>query len=217
MSPADALLPRILVVRRLGMRAYEPTWRAMRDFTDRRGPDTPDELWLLQHPPVFTQGQAGRAEHVLDPGDIPVVQVDRGGQVTYHGPGQLVAYLLLDLRRAGIGVKRLVLLLEEAVVDLLSGYGIAAAPRAGAPGVYVGGAKICALGLRVRRGSSFHGLALNLDLDLSPFARINPCGYPGLAVTRLADLGGPTDPRRVGADLAERIAGLLGMRAEVQG
>jgi len=201
-----------LIVRRLGLREYLPTWRAMHDFTDRRGPGTPDELWLLEHPPVFTLGQAGRAEHLLAPGDIPVIQVDRGGQVTYHGPGQLVAYLLLDLRRAGVGVKRLVHLLEQAVVDLLAGYSVAAAPRADAPGVYVGGAKIASLGLRVRRGCSFHGLALNVDLDLEPFSRINPCGHPGLAVTRLADLDGPTDLDRIGTGLAGHLARLLGLR-----
>ena len=204
---------RALVVRHLGLRDYLPTWQAMRDFTDRRGPHTPDELWLLEHPPVFTLGQAGRAEHVLALGDIPVMQVDRGGQVTYHGPGQLVAYLLLDLRRSGIGVKRLVHLLEQAVVDLLAGHRIAAAPRADALGVYVDGAKIASLGLRVRRGCSFHGLALNVALDLEPFSRIDPCGHPGLAVTRLADLGGPTDLDRIGGDLAAHIARLLGLRA----
>jgi lipoyl(octanoyl) transferase len=201
-----------LLVRRLGLREYEPTWRAMQTFTDERGADTRDELWLLEHPPVYTQGQAGRPEHVLDPGDIPVVQIDRGGQVTYHGPGQVVAYLLLDLRRAGIGVKRLVHLLEQAVIDLLADYGIRSAARPDAPGVYVGGAKIAALGLRVRRGCSFHGLALNVDTDLEPFSRINPCGYAGLAVTRVADLGGPAETRRVELDLAGKIAELLGRR-----
>jgi lipoyl(octanoyl) transferase len=200
-----------LVVRRLGLRDYMPTWQAMRRFTDARGPDTPDELWLLEHPPIFTLGQAGRVEHLIAPGDIPVIQVDRGGQVTYHGPGQLVAYLLLDLRRSGVGVKRLVHLLEQAVVDLLAGYGIAAAPRADAPGVYVEGAKIASLGLRVRRGCSYHGLALNVGLDLEPFSRIDPCGHPGLAVARLADLGGPTNVEGVGTDIAAHIARLLGV------
>jgi len=200
------------MLRRLGLRDYEPTWRAMQWFTDGRGPDTPDELWLLEHSPVFTLGQAGLPRHVLNPGTIPVVKVDRGGQVTYHGPGQLVAYLLLDLRRAGLGVKRLVHLLEQAVIDLLGGYGISAEPRPDAPGVYVNGAKIASLGLRVRRGCSFHGLALNVDVDLEPFSRINPCGYPGLAVTRIADLGGPDGMGRVGDDLAEAIGRLLGRR-----
>lgn len=203
--PRDSLL-----VRHLGLREYDATWQSMRAFTDVRGPDTPDELWLLEHPPIYTLGQAGRAEHVLDPGDIPVLKVDRGGQVTYHGPGQLIAYLLLDLRRAGLGVKGLVHLLERAVIDLLEGDGIPSVARPDAPGVYVGGAKIASLGLRVRRGCSFHGLALNVDMDLEPFTRIDPCGYPGLAVTRLADLGVSKDVDRVGEDLVHVIAGLLG-------
>ena len=202
--------PDVLRVRRLGHRPYEPTWHAMQGFTDRRDAGDDDELWLLSHPAVYTLGQAGRREHLLAPGDIPVIQVDRGGQVTYHGPGQLVAYLLLDMRRAGHGVRRLVGLLEQSVVDLLAGYGIAAAARADAPGVYVGEAKIAALGLRVRRGCSFHGLALNVDMDLMPFAHIDPCGYPGLAVTQLADLGGPRDLEAVGAGLAQALAALLG-------
>jgi lipoyl(octanoyl) transferase len=182
----------------------------MQSVTDRRGPDTPDELWLLEHPPVYTLGQAGRPEHVLDPRNIPVLKIDRGGQVTYHGPGQLIAYLLLDLRRAGFGVKRLVHLLEQSVIDLLAGYGIDSAARPGAPGVYVADAKVAALGLRVRRGCSFHGLALNVDMDLEPFSRINPCGYPGLAVTQVSDLDGPVDFGRVADDLTTRIARLLG-------
>jgi len=201
-----------LVVRALGLSQYQPTWRAMQAFTDRRDPETPDELWLLEHPPIFTLGQAGRAEHLLNPGAIPVLQVDRGGQVTYHGPGQLVGYLLLDLRRAGYGVKGLVRLLEQALVRLLAGYGIESAPRADAPGVYVQGAKIASLGLRVRRGCSFHGLALNVAMDLEPFSRIDPCGHPGLAVTQLADLGGPADLARVSRDLTAVVAQLLGQR-----
>lgn len=176
------------LVRKLGRVEYLPVWERMRDFTDRRTADSPDEIWLLQHPPVFTQGQAGRAEHVLAPGDIPVVQADRGGQVTYHGPGQWVAYLLVDLRRRQLGVRDLVDLIESSIIRLLEEYGIAAQTRAGAPGVYVGDAKIAALGLRVRRGCSFHGLALNVDMDLEPFRRINPCGYAGLEVTSMADL-----------------------------
>ena len=175
-----------VVVRRLGMAEYQPVLAAMRDFTDRRGEDTPDELWLLQHPRVFTQGQAGKAEHVLAPGDIPVIQVDRGGQVTYHGPGQWVVYLLVDLKRRGLGVRALVTLIENAIVRLLSEYGIDAAPRADAPGVYVNGDKIASLGLRVRRGCSYHGLSLNVDMDLEPFTRINPCGHEGLQVTSMA-------------------------------
>jgi len=182
----------------------------MRDFTASRDPETPDELWLLQHPPIYTLGQAGRLEHVLDPGDIPVLKVDRGGQVTYHGPGQIVAYLLLDLRRAGLGVRGLVHLLETAVIDLLARQGIAAEARPGAPGVYVQGAKIAALGLRVRRHCSFHGLALNVDLDLEPFSRINPCGYPGLAVTRLVDLGLKLSLDQMAEEVAKAIARRLG-------
>lgn len=182
----------------------------MRAFTDERDSDTPDELWLLQHPPIFTLGQAGRPEHVLAAGDIPVLKVDRGGQVTYHGPGQLVAYLLLDLRRAGVGVKGLVNLLEQAVVELLDGYGISSNARPDAPGVYVEGAKIASLGLRIRRGCSFHGLALNIDMDLEPFSRIDPCGYPGLDVTSLAELGVARDLDRVADDLALVVARLLG-------
>ena len=177
------------VVRRLGRVAYEPTWRAMRAFNESRGADSPDQVWLLEHPPVFTLGLAGRPEHVLAPGDIPVVRTDRGGQVTYHGPGQAVAYVLLDLRRLGLGAKELVRRLEQAAIDTLAGYGIEGERRAGMPGVYVKGAKIAAIGLRIARGCSYHGLALNADIDLAPFDRIDPCGYRGLASTRLADLG----------------------------
>ncbi len=176
-----------VVIRRLGLQPYETTWRAMQAFTDARTADTPDELWCLEHPPVFTLGQAGRPEHLLAPGDIPVVHCDRGGQVTYHGPGQLVIYLLVDIHRKGIGPRRQVDTIEQALVAVLARYGVAAATRAGAPGVYVGEAKIAQLGLRIRRGASYHGLALNVDMDLAPFARINPCGHAGLAVTRLAD------------------------------
>jgi lipoyl(octanoyl) transferase len=195
----------VLLVRSRGLIDYEATWAEMRAFTDGRTSATPDELWLQQHPPVFTLGQAGRREHLLDPREIPVVQTDRGGQVTYHGPGQLIAYLLLDLRRAGLGVKGLVNLLEECVMGLLWSYGINAKARPGAPGVYVGGAKIASLGLRVRHGCSYHGLSLNVDMDLTPFGRINPCGYPGLAVTQVVDLGGPSDLALVGDALAGEI------------
>jgi len=174
--------------RELGLVAYEPTLQAMKDLTDSRTPDDPDQLWLLQHPRVFTQGQAGKAEHVLAPGDIPVIQVDRGGQVTYHGPGQWVLYLMLDLRRRGWGVRDLVDTIERSIVLLLAEYGIDAEPRPDAPGVYVGGAKIASLGLRVRRGCSYHGLSLNVDMDLEPFGRINPCGHRGLEVTSMARL-----------------------------
>ncbi|MEJ2060383.1 MAG: lipoyl(octanoyl) transferase LipB [Gammaproteobacteria bacterium] len=173
----------------LGLCDYEPTWHAMRDFTERRTPETADALWVVEHPPVFTLGLNGRPEHVLAPGDIPVVQVDRGGQVTYHGPGQVVVYVLLDLKRRGLGVRALVTLLEQSVIELLAEQGVDAAARADAPGVYVDGAKIAALGLRIRRGCSYHGLSFNVDMDLEPFSRINPCGYEGLPVTQLRDLG----------------------------
>lgn len=177
-----------LVVRHLGLADYLPTLEAMRRFTAERDGSTPDEIWLLQHPRVLTQGQAGKAEHLLAPGDIPVIQVERGGQVTYHGPGQLVAYLMLDLRRKKLGVRELVTAMEQALVDVLAGYGIEAAPKADAPGVYVAGDKIASLGLRVRNGCSFHGLALNVDMDMAPFQRINPCGYAGLKMVQLKDL-----------------------------
>lgn len=176
-----------LQVTDLGQRPYESVWEAMRAFTDERTAETRDQLWLVEHAPVFTQGQAGKPEHLLLPGDIPVVQADRGGQVTYHGPGQLVAYPLLDLRRLGMGVRDLVTALEETLVELLASYGIEAYARPDAPGVYVSGDKVASLGLRVRRGCSFHGLALNVAMDLEPFARINPCGYEGLQMTQLAD------------------------------
>ncbi len=175
-----------LHVRQLGRVEYEPVWRAMQTFTDKRDECTPDELWLVEHSPVFTQGQAGRAEHLLAPGDIPVIQVDRGGQVTYHGPGQIVAYPLLDIKRLGLGVRALVNGIEEVIIRLLANYGVNAARVSGAPGVYVDGAKIAALGLRVRRGRTFHGLAFNIEMDLEPFGRINPCGFEGLKVTHLA-------------------------------
>ncbi len=178
-----------LLIRRLGRQPYEPVWQAMRAFTDARDADTPDELWVLEHDPVFTLGQAGKWEHVLMPGDIPVVPVDRGGQVTYHGPGQIVAYPLINLRRAGVGVRDMVCRIEQALIDTMARWGIEATRREGAPGVYVDDAKVAALGLRVRRGCSFHGLAFNVDMDLEPFHRINPCGYKGLAVTQMVDLG----------------------------
>lgn len=177
-----------LLVRHLGLVDYLPTLEAMRTLTAARDETTPDEIWLLQHPQVFTQGQAGKPEHLLAPGDIPVVQVERGGQVTFHGPGQLVGYLMLDLRRLDLGVRELVTVMEQALVEVLASYGVEAAPKADAPGVYVKGDKIASLGLRVRRGCSFHGLALNVDMDMSPFERINPCGYAGLQMTQLKDL-----------------------------
>lgn len=175
-----------LLVRRLGLMDYLPVWRAMQRFTDQRGANTPDELWMVEHPPVFTQGQAGRAEHLLAPGDIPVIQVDRGGQVTYHGPGQIVAYPLIDISRLQIGVRKLVTGIEQAIIDVLKSYSVDAQLVEGAPGVYVDGVKIASLGLRIRRGKSFHGLAFNVDMDLEPFQRINPCGYRGLRVTNLS-------------------------------
>ena len=192
-------------VERLGLTDYRQTWDAMRRFTDTRDGDTPDELWLTEHPPVFTQGLNGKPEHLLAPGDIPVIQIDRGGQVTYHGPGQLVLYCLLDLPRLGIGVKGLVGGIERAVIELLADYSISGETLPGAPGVYVGGAKIAALGLRVRKGCCYHGLSLNVDMDLEPFARINPCGYRGLAVTGLADLGVTADLVEVGDRLAQLL------------
>jgi lipoyl(octanoyl) transferase len=196
-------------VRRLGRVAYEPTWRAMQAFNAARGPDGEDQLWLVEHPPVYTLGLAGRREHVRDPGDIPVVATDRGGQVTYHGPGQALAYPLVDLRRAGLGVKAMVRGLEQAAIDLLAGYGIEGERRPGMPGVYVRGAKIAAIGLRIARGCSYHGIAVNVDMDLEPFSRIDPCGYPGLAATRLADLGAGDSMSVVQDRLAARIRARL--------
>ncbi|MGD8631605.1 MAG: lipoyl(octanoyl) transferase LipB, partial [Gammaproteobacteria bacterium] len=178
-----------MLVRHLGRVDYERTWHEMQSFTDCRSPDTPDEVWYLQHTPVFTLGRNTRQEHLIDTGDIPVIQVDRGGQVTYHGPGQLVVYPLLDLKRRQLGVQSLVHILEQTVIDLLASHGVTALRRHKAPGVYVDDRKIAALGLRVRRGCCFHGLSLNVDMDLAPFARINPCGYPGMQVTQLADYG----------------------------
>ena len=197
--------------RELGLVDYQPTLQAMQDLTDARTPDDPDELWLLQHPRVFTQGQAGRAEHVLAPGDIPVIQVDRGGQVTYHGPGQWVLYLMIDLRRRRWGVRDLVNAIESSIIALLAEYGIDAVAKPEAPGVYVDGAKIAALGLRVRRGCSYHGLSLNVDMDLEPFGRINPCGYQGLQVTSLAALlpAGTVAMDAVGRRLLATVAAWL--------
>lgn len=203
----DAVAARPVVVKHLGRAAYEPVWRAMQAFTDARSPDTVDEIWLVEHDPVFTLGQAGKIEHVLFPGDIPVVPVDRGGQVTYHGPGQVVAYPLFDLRRLGIGVRELVSRIEQAVIDTLARFGIDGRRKDGAPGIYTAdGAKIMALGLRVRRGCSFHGLAFNVAMDLEPFMRINPCGYQGLRVTQVLDCGGPAELRTVETALVEELA-----------
>lgn len=177
-----------LVIKHLGLQEYQPVWHAMQKFTDERDAQTPDELWLVEHPPVFTQGLAGKAEHILASGDIPVIQVDRGGQVTYHGPGQIVAYPLINLRRHGIGVKSLVYGIEQAIIDTIGLYDITAKRKDNAPGVYVNGAKMASLGLRIRKACSFHGLAFNIDMDLEPFQRINPCGFSGLEVIQLADM-----------------------------
>ena len=201
--------PRLLV-RRLGLVPYTPTWQAMRAVTDARQADTASEVWLVEHPPVFTQGQAGRAEHLLDPGDIPIVQTDRGGQVTYHGPGQLVLYLMIGLREAGTGIRGLVGQMEDSVIGLLADHGVAASARREAPGVYVEGRKIASLGLRIRRGYTYHGLALNVCNDLSPFERINPCGFPGLSVTRTRDLGISAGVAALGEALCDRLAESLG-------
>lgn len=195
----------LLLTRHLGRVEYLPTWRAMQDFTATRGPDTPDEIWLLEHPPVYTLGLAGKPEHLLRTTDIPVVKIDRGGQITYHGPGQIVVYLLLDLKRRNIGVKELVRRMEQAVIDLLEGYGTQAERRDKAPGVYVGNAKIAALGLRIRNGCCYHGLCLNVDMDLSPYAAINPCGYEGLAVIQCRDVGVTDNLEVVGEKLIEKL------------
>ena len=214
-----------LVVRQLGRREYLPVLEQMRRFTSERGGQTPDELWLVEHPPVYTQGQAGRAEHLLNPGDIPVISTERGGQVTYHGPGQLVAYPLLDLRRLHLGVRDLVTLLENTVVALLNNYGIDASAKREAPGVYVKrpdeqqyNRKIASLGLRVRRGCSFHGVAINIDMDLAPFLQINPCGYAGLQMTRIADetTGGKPEVAAVGNKFATLFAERLGTHFELK-
>lgn len=198
-----------LIFRQLGRVDYEPTWRAMQDFTARREPETPDELWLCEHPPVFTQGLAGKPEHLLADIGIPVVKIDRGGQVTYHGPGQLVCYLLLDLKRRGLTIKGLVNCMEQAVIDLLNDYGVNAERLVGAPGVYVAGAKIAALGLKVKSNCCYHGLAFNVAMDLSPFAAINPCGYAGMAVTQLSAFIPTADSETVGAKLVAQLENKL--------
>lgn len=202
-----------LIVKQLGLVEYEPTWRAMQALTDARGADTPDELWLLEHPPVFTQGQAGKPEHVLQVTDIPIVPIDRGGQVTYHGPGQLVGYLMVDLSRRKLGVREFVRRIEQSLIDLLADLGLTAYGKVDAPGVYVNTAgveaKIASLGLRIRNGKSYHGLALNVAMDLTPFSYINPCGYAGLAVTQLKDLGVDSTPASLAPQLAAKINALL--------
>ncbi len=201
-APAAATAPR---VKWLGEVAYEPTWRARQRFTEARGPDTADEIWLLEHPPVYTLGMNADPAHLLDPGTIPVLRVDRGGQVTFHGPGQLVVYPLLDLRRAQLGIRDVVTALEHAVIALCAKFGVQAECRRSAPGVYVEGAKLASVGLRVRRNGSYHGLAVNVAMDLAPFARINPCGYAGLKMTQLAELGGPQTVRAAGEALLPQL------------
>jgi len=198
------------IIRQLGLRPYAETFEAMRTFTQTRTEETPDEIWFLEHPPVFTQGQAGKPEHLLLPGDIPVVQSDRGGQVTYHGPGQSVVYFLIDLQRRGYGIRSLVTRLEDAIIATLAGYNIEAAARRDAPGVYVNGDKIASLGLRVRSARTYHGLSLNVKMDMEPFSRINPCGYQGLHMTQVSTLGGPSDLARVNADLESALLRSLG-------
>lgn len=199
------------ILRDLGQQAYVDVWHAMREFTDQRNADTADEIWLVEHPPVFTQGQAGKPEHILAAGDIPIVQTDRGGQVTYHGPGQLVAYVMLDIRRLGMNVRGLVSALENTIIDYLAHYNITAVARCDAPGVYVNDAKIAALGLRIRRGYSYHGLSFNINMDLQPFSQINPCGYAGLQATQLVDLGGPGDVAVVKQELMPRLIATLSL------
>ena len=195
-----------LIVRSLGITDYVPVWEAMRGLTDSRQKNTLDEIWVTQHNPVFTQGQSGRSENIIDPGDIPVVLSDRGGQVTYHGPGQLVVYLMFDLRRMDLNVRMLVSGIEESIIDVLAGYSIGATRERDAPGVYVGGSKIGSLGLRVRRGCSFHGLSLNVAMDLEPFNRINPCGNVDLKMSQVKDCGGPSDLSVVAEDLIDRLS-----------
>jgi lipoyl(octanoyl) transferase len=203
------MLRHLTEIKYLGRSDYHETWEAMKAFTGQRTPETPDELWITEHAPVFTQGLNGRAEHVLKPDDIPLVQIDRGGQITYHGPGQLVLYCLLDITRLNLGVKGLVAKIEKSVIDLLRDYKIAANTRPGAPGVYVDLAKIAALGLRIRKGCCYHGLSLNVEMDLEPFTRINPCGYPGLAVTQLSEFGVTDSVEQVGYRLVDILTGNL--------
>ncbi len=197
------------IVRHLGLIDYQDAWQRMRNFTDTRDTHTPDEVWLLEHPKVFTQGQAGLAAHILNAGDITVVQTDRGGQVTYHGPGQLVVYLLFDLKRLNISIRQFVTLLEQAVINVLAPYNIIAYGDRKAPGVYVDGAKICAIGLRVRHGCSYHGIAFNINMDLEPYARINPCGFENLRLTQTKDLGGPDNVALAGQLFIQELKKLI--------
>jgi lipoyl(octanoyl) transferase len=202
------------LIKHLGLVPYEPTWRAMQRFTDERDQSTPDEIWMVEHPPIFTLGLNASREHLLSPGDIPVIQIDRGGQVTYHGPGQLVIYPLINLKRQALGVRQLVVALENAIIAYAGELGLAARGSRDAPGVYVGAAKLASIGLRIRRGASYHGLALNVSLDLQPFERINVCGYRGLAVTRLADLCGVSDVRTAADGLEPHLMRELGFAAQ---
>lgn len=204
-QPPTANRQPLPLLRWLGRVEYEPTWRAMQAFTEARTAQTPDQIWFLEHPPVFTLGMNAAREHVLAPGDIPLVQIDRGGQVTYHGPGQLVVYPLLDVRRLGVGVRQLVIALENSVIDLLAQWNIRALGRRDAPGIYVDGSKVASIGLRIRRGCSYHGLAFNVAMDLEPFGRINPCGYQGLQITDLRSLGVSLDLQAVAQSLAPRL------------
>ncbi|WP_119969069.1 lipoyl(octanoyl) transferase LipB [Shewanella japonica] len=199
-----------LHIRHLGRQDYESVWHAMQAYTDNRDSDSNDELWIVEHSPVFTQGQAGKSEHILNPGDIPVIQVDRGGQVTYHGPGQLVVYPLIDIKRSKLGVRQLVNNIEHSIVDMLAMYDVNAYAKADAPGVYVDERKVASLGLRIRKGCSFHGLALNVDMDLAPFQRINPCGYAGLEMVQCKALGGPQTVTEAGEKLIQTLSKVLG-------
>ena len=212
----DDLTPLPCRVRELGRQPYDPVWRAMQRFTDVRDESTTDELWVVEHDPVFTLGQAGKPEHVLAAGDIPVIHVDRGGQVTYHGPGQIVVYPLLDLKRRKVGVREYVHRIEQALIDTLGEWNIQAERRDGAPGVYVADAKVAALGIRVRRGCTFHGLAFNIGMDLEPFHRINPCGYQGLQVTSMGDLGGPSGMEAVKPVLLAQLARQFGLALQAE-
>lgn len=205
----DAITIAPIKLNYLGLSEYEPVWRAMQKFTDNRTPNTMDELWIVEHPPVFTQGQAGKPEHILNSGDIPIIQVDRGGQVTYHGPGQIVIYPLIDLKRHKIGIKALVNGIEEALIQTMAHYGVEAKRKEKAPGVYVEGKKIASLGLRVRKGCTFHGLAFNIRMDLEPFLRINPCGYAGLEVTQLSELNNSIEFDKVQEQLIKHLCQIL--------
>lgn len=205
------MLESTLHIRHLGRQDYESVWHAMQHYTDNRDENSQDEIWVVEHTPVFTQGQAGKSEHILNPGDIPVIQVDRGGQVTYHGPGQLVIYPLLDIKRLKVGVRQLVTNIEQSIVNMLKRYDVEAYAKADAPGVYVEERKVASLGLRIRKGCSFHGLALNVDMDMSPFQRINPCGYAGMEMIQCKQLGGPQTVEEAGKQLVETLSQELGL------